>query len=399
MLAHIYKYILAIVGKPPENPVDRKDEVSKIVDSMISPKTNVNYALLGHRRIGKSTILMKVKKILDKHEKVIVGYIDLGEFRHSPIEFAEALTESIIDSYSKSLPKSSKIINSITSALSQIKEIRRLRSRFIASVDENGNPRIEIDPYMQSRNKEYSKSLTNVFDYANDLSKISKKRVVIIIDEFQHIVDYKKIKELERILDIFKTILERRGKVSFIVSGSRIHYLNDILGEGGSPLFGHFVIMDIKPLEKKYAIELFKKSVDFKIKNNMAENAINEVGGHPYYIVMLAEGLKKDESVKNTYIRLLTTPTGAIYLYVNYILTEDLGSNYKDTNYPRILASLARCTKSVSEISKDADIRLTDLPRLLATLIEYDIVEKNYDKKYFITDKVIGDFFYHVGKQ
>jgi len=365
---------------------------------MIKPKSNVNYALLGHRRIGKSTILMEVKRILDRHEKVIVGYIDLGEFRHSPIEFAEALTESLTESYSETLPKSSKIIKSITLALSQIKEIQRLRARFVASVDESGNPRVGIDPYVKGRSEEYGKSLTNVFDYANDLSKISKKRVVIIIDEFQHVIDYKKIRELERILDIFKTVLERRTDVSFIVSGSRIHYLNDILGEGGSPLFGHFVIIDIKPLEKKYAIELFRKSSNFKLKKGEAEEAVEKVGGHPYYLVMLGEGRKKEEPIHDAYVRLLTTPTGSIYLYVNYLLTEDLGSNYKETNYPNILASLSNGEKSVSEISKDAGIRLTDLPRLLTTLIEYDIVQKD-DKKYFISDKVVRDFFYQVAKQ
>lgn len=53
---------------------------------------------------------------------------------------------------------------------------------------------------------------------------------------------------------MFKTVLERRTSVSFVVSGSRIHYMKNILGSGASPLFGHFVIIDVKPLEKEYAM-------------------------------------------------------------------------------------------------------------------------------------------------
>ena len=109
--------IMSIIGKPPEDLVDREDEVSRIVDAMADPKANANYALVGHRRIGKSTILAKVKKILNEDNQVIVGYIDLGEFRHSPVEFAETLTESLTVSYSKTLPRASKAVMSVKSAI------------------------------------------------------------------------------------------------------------------------------------------------------------------------------------------------------------------------------------------------------------------------------------------
>lgn len=379
-----------IIGKPPDEIVDRKEEVAKIVDTLTNPKANVNYALIGHRRIGKSSILLQVKKRLEK-QQVIVAYIDLGEFRASPVDFAESLTENLTESYAKTLPKSSKILQVISSALTQIKEIKRIRARLIAGIDEEGKPTIQLDPYIKDRDENYAKALANAFDYANRLSESSKKRVVIIIDEFQHVVDFKKFKDLQNILDILKSIIEKRKNVSFVVSGSRIHYLRNILGEGGSPLFGHFVIIDIQPLEKKYAVELFIKS-----NNNATENeavqAYDKVGGHPYYLVMLAETKKDKESINDAYTRILTSSTGALYLYVNYILTEDLGSGYKNTNYPKILLSLSKGQKTVSEISKDTAIQLTTLPRLLTTLIEYDLIHK-IDGKYFISDKVIQDFF------
>lgn len=384
-------YAGVIVGKPSDDMVDRKDEVTKIVSSMTNPKTNSNYALLGHRRIGKSTILLEARRMLEK-QKIIVGYIDLGEYRYSPVDFAESLTERLTEAYAQTLPKSSRMIARIGAAMTQLKEIRRLRARFTASLDESGRPLIEIDPYIRDRNKNYAKALTNVFDYANNLSEISKKRVVIMIDEFQHVVDYKRFKELEKILDVFKSVLERRANVSFVVTGSRVHYMKNILGEGESPLFGHFVIMDIKPLEKKYALELFRQSGS--ITGNDAKKAYDLVGGNPYYIVMLSEARKRQESVYEAFARILTSPTGALYLYVNYVLTEDLGSNYKDTNYPRILLALSSGGRTVSEISKEASIRLTDLPKLLTALIEYDLVRKA-DGRYHISDPVIREFFRH----
>ncbi|MEM4378835.1 MAG: ATP-binding protein [Candidatus Nitrosotenuis sp.] len=379
-----------MIGKPTENIIDRKDEVEKIVNAMIKPKTNVNYALIGHRRIGKSTIILEAKRKLEKH-KIIVAYIDFGQYSYSPVDFAEALTERLTDAYAKTLPRSSKILSKISASLIQLKEIKRLRARFITSIDGEGKPVIEIDPFIKDRNENYAKALTNAFEYANKLSKVSKKRVVIMIDEFQHVIDYKRFKELQKILDIFKTILEQRANVSFVVSGSKIHYMKNILAEGQSPLFGHFVIIDVKPLEKKYAIELYE-TLSHKRTTSDANEAYELVGGHPYYLTMLAEA-KGKETVKDTYVRLLTLPTGALYLYVNYVLTEDLGSNYKDTNYPKILLALAGGEKTISQISKETSVRLTDLPKLLTTLIEYDIVNK-VEGKYSITDKIVRDFFY-----
>lgn len=380
-----------IVGKPSEYVVDRKEEISRIIKSMKNAKANVNYALIGHRRIGKSTILLEVKRKLEKHQ-IIVGYIDLGEYRYSPVDFAESLTERLTQAYARTLPKSSKILNKISSALTQLKEIRRLRARFVASIDDEGKPTIEIDPYLKDRHENNVKAVTNVFDYANKLSKVSGKRVVIIIDEFQHLIDYKKFKNLQKILDVFKTILEQRTNVSFVVSGSRVHYMKDILGKGESPLFGHFVIINVKPLEKEYAVQLLKK-LGRKITNNDVKETYELVGGHPYYLTMIAEARKDKEPMAAVYKRLLTTPTGALYLYVNYVLTEDLGSNYKDTNYPKILLCLANGQKTVSEISKETTIRMTDLPKLLTTLIEYDIINKR-DGKYSIEDRIIQDFFH-----
>lgn len=382
-----------MIGKPPEDVIDRESEVGRILKTMTDKKANANFALIGHRRIGKSTILHKVKRELEESHTAgccIPVYVDLGEYRYSPVELAEVLTEELTRAYAKGLSKASQLLSKITSSLGQLAEIRRLRARFLAKLDSTGQPTIEIDPYIKDRDSRYDRALDNFFEYANRISEASKKRVVIMIDEFQHITEYSKYDGLKNILDFLRAVLERRKNVSFIVSGSRIHYLRNILGEGGSPLFGHFVIIEVKPLAKKYAIELFTKS-NPRATAQDCEDAYALVDGHPFYLVMLAEAQGEGEPVKETYRRILTSTTGALYLYVNYIVTEDL-PNYKSTNYRRVLESLASGEKTISELAKDADIRLTHLPRLLTKLIEYDLVSKE-GGRYFIADKVVRDYF------
>ena len=68
-------------------------------------------------------------------------------------------------------------------------------------------------------------------------------------------------------------------------------------------------------------MELYSRTVEPQFENE-AEGTYSLAGGHPYYLVMLAEARRKNETTKQTYERLLTTPTGALYLYVNYILLK-----------------------------------------------------------------------------
>ena len=390
---------MAIIGKPPEDIVDRKEEIKRIMDSMTGSMSNVNYALVGHRRIGKSTIMHEVKRRMESRGDIIVGYVDFGEFRHSPANLAESITEDLTRAYSKTIKKSSRLIHQVSLALSQISEIRNIRSRFVASIDEHGGPRIELIPYIKGVTRDHAKVLRSAFEYANALSEASGKRVVIMIDEFQHVGSYKKIKGLEDIFDIIRMALERRGKnVSFVVSGSRVHYLREVLGQGYSPVFGHFVTLDIRPLQRKHAKELFAKSCQVPVTDKDMEDAYTKVGGHPYYLVMLAESRRSGESVQDAYERLLTDATGVLYLYANYVLTEDLGSNYRGTNYPSILMSIAQGNVSVSEISRHSHVRLTDLPKLLRRLVEYDLVTKSENGKYALTDTVIRDFFLRMAE-
>lgn len=389
---------MAVVGKPPEDIVDREEEVGRIVDSMASPTANVNYALVGHRRIGKSTIMHEAKRRMESRGDMIVGYVDFGEFRHSPANLAESLTEELTRAYSGTIRRSSRMVHQISLALSQISEIRKLRARFVASIDEHGGPRIEISPYTRDGARDRSGALKSAFEYANAISEASGKRVVIMIDEFQHVGASERFKGLEGIFDIIRTALERRGEnVSFVVSGSRVHYLRGVLGQGGSPVFGHFVTLDIGPLQRGHAMELFAKSCQVPATDKDAEDAYAKVGGHPYYLVMLAEAKRSGESVPDAYERLLTDATGALYVYANYVLTEDLGSRYGGTNYPAILTSIAEGNASVSEISRRSHVRPTDLPRLLRRLVECDLVTKSGKGRegggYALADTVIRDFF------
>jgi len=376
-----------IVGKPSVEPVDRQQEISEIVSGLSPSRRNVNYALLGHRRIGKTTILWKVRQELSQLGFNVV-YLDLSVYKLTPVEFAQAVMSQITENYAKDLGKLNKATVTIANLLRTLSKLRKLRFTLEPSVDERGQFSIAMKPELVET-EDLPKVLTLAFDYANEVSKKSKRRVVIIIDEFPTIAEFTRYPKLGNILERFRSILENRANVCYVVSGSRVHFMREVFGSGDSPLFGHFVVREVKELAENDAVELYMKVHNASAAE--AKSAYAIVGGHPYYLIMLAENRRPEEKIDQTYRRILTSSTGALYLYVNYILKEDLGSSTKETRLLKILRAIASGHNTVSAISEFTHLRITSLPYYIQELERYDLVRRS-DGTYVLTDTVVRDY-------
>ena len=116
------------------------------------------------------------------------------------------------------------------------------------------------------------------------------------------------------------------------------------------------------------------------------------VGGHPFYLLVMAEAKRPNESAVQRYRRLLTNVAGGLYLYANYILSEDLGARVTETHYAKILRTLAQGEKKFSEIAEGVGLEAQWLTRYLTKLIEFDLVEKA-NGAYRLKDRIVRDYF------
>lgn len=376
-----------IVGKPSVEPVDRHEEISEIVSGLSSPRKNVNFALVGHRRIGKTTILWKVRQELEQRGFNVV-YLDLSLYKVTPLEFAQAVMSQITRNYARDLGRVERAATIISNLLKTLSKLKKLRFTLEPSVDQRGQFSISLRPELVET-EDLSKVLTLAFDYANEVSRKGKKRIVIIIDEFPTIVEFAHYPKLRNILERFRNVLENRENVCYVVSGSRVHFMREIFGSGDSPLFGHFVIREVKELAESDAVELYVRASSASVGAAKAAYAI--VGGHPFYLIMLAENWRPKEKLEETYRRLLTSPTGALHLYVSYILKEDLGSSTKETRLLRILRAIASGHNTASAIAASTQLKITSLPFYLRELERYDLIERS-GGAYSVTDKIVRDY-------
>jgi hypothetical protein len=386
---------------PPDVMIDREEIVGKLVKELSNVKINPAYALLGYRRIGKTSILLKVKEELERKGLVVV-YYDVKERLTDPESFLIDLQGEIFNAYRRH-------ISFIRRAALKASELRKVMvqkiSDILSSIDEVGveiSPDGTITPKMRFGNKgsfDYSNLFRSVFKTTDVIADRSHKRVILILDEFQDITKLNQYKGLKNVLDLYRGVLQKRGNVCHVISGSRVHMLQSVLDEHESPLFQHFVSEYVGELKNDDAMKLFsiivKKrdlNVDQKLIDTTAREAITLVGGHPYYVIMLAQAWDGEKRLEETFNRLISAPVGPIYLYANYVLAEDLGDAKGGALLKKIIRTMALMGEPVeaSEIATRVGKSQNYIEFYLQELLKYDMIRKVRRGVYELVDRVIG---------
>ena len=119
--------------------VDRNEIVEKLTKDLSNPGINSAYAILGYRRIGKTSILNKVKQELER-KGLIVVYFDVKERLASTESFLTDLETEILREYAEQISRLGKAKLKVA----QIRNtVARKISEVVNSVDEIG---VEISP-------------------------------------------------------------------------------------------------------------------------------------------------------------------------------------------------------------------------------------------------------------
>jgi AAA+ ATPase superfamily predicted ATPase len=379
-----------VLAKAPDRIVDREREIRTLVSDLAGSSKNINYALIGFRRIGKTTILQEVAKELTAKGLIVVS-IDFSLRKYDPAGFFKDMLNEASTSYYRAAGKKEEVLDNIRAGLNKLRDLARARVRFEISVDPStGAPTITPTPYLKEVERDYSVMFRSTFEYIDQIAERSGRRVVVMLDEFQSMTEWKRYAGLEAITEHLKHVVEARGNVCYVVSGSRAHFMRNMLSSGRSPLFGLFNIMEISYLDEGPSKELFKMN-DPSASEGEAKEAYDMVSGHPFYLIALATSRRKGETVRDTYLRSLTSAAGSLNLYVKYVLTEDIGTYARGPIMSQVLRALASEPMSAGRIARAAEVRLTSLPKFLNQLVEMDLVKKE-GKLYSLVDRVVADY-------
>jgi hypothetical protein len=387
---------------PPSELVDRDLEVAELVRNLSNPRVHYCYALTGYRRIGKSSILLKVKDDLDK-KGIVTVYFDVKENMSDPEFFLEELGRQILAECrefltlqqsikSKAQDLGQRVRQQIIRALSAAKGIG---AEFSINPDGSWSvmPKIQFG---EERGRDYARPFKSVFNMPNELADRLRRRIVIILDEFQDIIALTEFKGLKNVIDQFRGVVQKRRNVCYVISGSRVHMLEALLRDSKSPFYMHFKEMHVKELDENSARDLFarviaSREITTTDLDRASEEAVDLVGGHPFYLMMLAEQWDGRSLLKDVLNGMLRGPTGSIYLYANYVLAEDLSKARGGPILRRIVISLAKKPLTFSQIARAVRKRETSVGFYLDQLLRFDVIKKDGSGRYSLVDNVIAE--------
>ena len=403
------------IGSPadPANVVDREAETSDLVSKMLSRKINYNVAVVGHRRIGKTTILRRAMHELAGHSNVAVAYFDVREHLTEPHLLLGALERTILDAYmSAKRPRQRSMAAGRDRVLRLAnRATAALLSKKIKSVElgVSGEGAVTARLVVDEKRPDYGPLFASVLRSASALAEKDRLKFVVMIDEFQDLATLSRYRGLKDIFSLFRSAIQDRGpNVSFVVSGSRVHLSEAILGGGHSPLFAHFHMQPVGEMDRASSLLLFKKYSRSRgvaraggaqdgppgaAVARAAASAYELVGGHPFYLLALADAWNGREDVRRTYERSLESPIGMLHMYCEYVLSEDIGSAVKGPRSRAILEAAATASDggipTYSAMARALSIGIVGLPRYVRPLVEADLLD---DRNGFaVRDRVLRD--------
>lgn len=360
---------------------DRELETKEIVQ-LLGAKEKHHIALVGKRRIGKSSLMLKCKSELEKKGMICVFIrvekvypFNLNNF------FIHILTE--IESCQKDF-------------IDRIKKIGKKMAKSVKpkkiGVDISGT----ISLWMEFNSNEDNKQLPDLMKKTfNIIDYVGKKygKIIIMLDEFQKTFEFGS----DFLWSLRGSILDL-NKSSFIVSSSLNSFEDEITKNKKQPFFNFFNLKRIEELPENEARVFIKQRFDL-FGLNINEDALilflNLTNCYPYYVQAL--GLKCYEIVNAEDLKIIDK--GLVlraYEYLFDILPQHLISEFgklsgkmKDIVVIMALKGLER----PRDIAEELNINLNTIGGFLSKIENrHGIIEKVERGKYKFSDNFLSEW-------
>jgi len=270
-----------LAGREVEEPYffNRVSELKELIRK-ISSTTPLNIALHGQRRIGKSSILKRLRNEFTNSVEVIPIMIRCELILpKTPDNFARLIINRLrylTESGGAFRPQTEEEI---------LKKVRKKRiEMIISSNDGKTEKKIKTTSEFQGLVNQTTLMLDVAFEMIEEIQKTNEMKIVFFMDEFQ---------ELFPLGNEFLWALRgyiSESKSSFVVSSSHHRFYEYLHSDEKNPFFNFFELMHIRGVKhsdaKKYILERFRV-VGKEITNEAISYILTLCDGKPYYIQLI----------------------------------------------------------------------------------------------------------------
>lgn len=346
----------------PEYFCDRVEETKEILSALKSGRSITLYA---DRRLGKTSLIHHVLYQINNNDpKVVTAYIDVFDTSNE-IEFTSKIVSKVITALEKN---DQSIFKVATKYFSQIK------------------PKLGFDPITNlpefsfeiSNEKEVELTLSTLFAYLRE----KKKRIIIAIDEFQQINEYKD----SRLAATLREHIQNTPNVNYIFSGSRRHTLLQMFASPNQPFFNAtqlYHLDKIDPTIYKEFIAKHFKSAKTKIGDHIIEHILEWTYTHTSYVQEFCSRLyeldREEITMKDVNVVKVQIFKSYEQVYFNYreMLTFTQWNVLKAIG----VEDEVRQPSSKTFLSKYALGAQSSVTRAIEALIKNDMVLVSYDNQ------------------
>lgn len=274
--------------------LDREAETASLAQDF---KNLTNTILISPRRWGKSSLVRKAALLAAKEKKNLrVCHIDIFNVRTEE-EFYEKLAAEVLKATS-----------------SKLDELVANAKRFLSSlvpVLTAGDPVNSVS--LSFKTKELRQNADSILDLAEHIAEEKKLELIVCIDEFQQISNFKDP-------DLFQAKLrshwQLHQKVAYCLYGSRRHMMIEVFTDREKPFYKFGKTLFLEKIDRKHWPGFITgkfKETGKTISKEQCERIVDLVDNNPYYIQQLCEEVWNRTDI----ICQDSTPTDAFEAMVN----------------------------------------------------------------------------------
>lgn len=250
---------------------DRIEETRKLVGNILS---QTNTAIISPRRWGKSSLVNRAIETVSRTEKGI-QFVRMNAFKcESMQDFYELFAKRVIEDVS----------TSTDTLLSNAKDFISHLIPKLSIMDPAGHYELSFGIDLQK-----TPIGEEILDLPQQIAARRKKKIVVCIDEFQQIGEFRDTSKCQKIL---RNHWQEQKDVAYILYGSKKHMMLNIFGEYNSPFYKFGDLMFLPKISNadwtEYIVSRFNatgKHIQAEVASHLAELVEN----HSYYVQQLAQ--------------------------------------------------------------------------------------------------------------
>lgn len=380
-----------------ENFVDREEILRNMINTLTRPKNRIGFALVGPRRIGKSSILMEVNRRLSAHTTVVPIYFSVWDILENSVDnFCKKLSLSVMSGYKPRLSAFFKTKELLKVPMTEFFNFLRMLRINIPLFAE-----LELNVFIDSHRKaaDYEAKLEKVFMLPEKLAQMTETKCILFLDEFPSLIDLrfnsgKKVGH--QIIKKIRSINEEYHNVCLNISGSIKCTMEQVALSDVSPFYRQFEVINISPFDKAQTKILLEKNLGMPLTRDVINEIYSFTYGIPFYIQALGKNMAGIDDIDVSVIKMLIL--NFIYEQGDILFLSELSS--MSPNEKKILIVMATSEKyRLSDIAQEVNENPNFVQRYMGYLMMKNMIYHETKGIYKFFDPVFQRWLKAKGEQ